>query len=205
MTKNITKKIVGWEVVKKDCKGNSQNIAEPQDNVLLNRPEVINGSTYKIEKSSHSEHAFYVTINNTIINGKVLPFEIFINSKNMENFSWIIALTRVISAVFRHGKDATFLVEELRSVIDPRGGYYRSGGKYIPSLVAEIGGCVETHMVKIGLIDPPLVSEDLKSKRKEAESKGIAIGSQCLKCSQFAVARLDGCDTCLSCGWSKCG
>lgn len=206
MTVKIDRKIVDYEVVKKEDVDTKEIKGQtlPQEITILQRPDYLDGSTYKI-KTPLSEHALYVTINNTTINGQIVPFEIFINSKNMENFSWIVALTRVISAVFRHGGDASFLVEELRSVVDPRGGYFKPGGKYMPSLVAEIGECIEIHMVKIGLIENEDVSQELKSKRKEAASQGLKGGTQCPKCSQFSVVRLDNCDTCLDCGWSKCG
>jgi len=135
--------------------------APAQDNVVqlhekLERPEMLIGSTYKV-KTPLSEHALYVTINDIILNHGTehelrRPFEIFINSKNMDHFQWIVALTRIISAVFRKGGDVTFLVEELRSVFDPRGGYFKKGGRYMPSLVAEIGDAIECHMRMIGLL-----------------------------------------------------
>ena len=219
MAVKIKRKIVEYQVVQQSEKPKkpkpapeatprivgSNSIAEiVQLQPLLQRPEDLDGATYKI-KTPLSEHALYVTINDITVKGKRRPFEIFINSKNMENFAWIVALTRVLSAVFRHGGDATFLVEELRSVVDPRGGYFKPGGKYMPSLVAEIGECIEKHMIKTGLIKEPEVPEALKAKRKSAKEAGIAGASQCPKCSQFSVARLDGCDTCLECGYSKCG
>lgn len=128
--------------------------AEP----LLQRPESLEGATYKI-KTPFNEHAFYVTINNILVDGQLRPFEIFINSKNMENFAWVVALTRVISAVLRREGDLTFLVEELRSIFDAHGGYFKPGGKLMPSIVAEIGDCLEKHMIKIGLIQPAQTSE----------------------------------------------
>jgi hypothetical protein len=216
MSVKIDRKIVDYQVVQ-DSPAEKKPEIEPiqvieSDNLaeviqiqpLLQRPEDLDGSTYKI-KTPLSEHALYVTINDIMVKGKRRPFEIFINSKNMENFAWIVALTRVLSAVFRHGGDATFLVEELRSVVDPRGGYFKPGGKYMPSLVAEIGECIETHMLKIGMIRSQEVSDELKAKRKTAKDSGIVGASQCPKCSQYSVARLDGCDTCLECGYSKCG
>ncbi|MBF0453374.1 MAG: TSCPD domain-containing protein [Magnetococcales bacterium] len=216
MSVKIDRKIVEYQVVSKTNepeaapepapkKSESGTIAEVIElQPLLQRPENLEGATYKI-KTPLSEHALYVTINDISVKGKRRPFEIFINSKNMENFAWIVALTRVLSAVFRHGGDASFLVEELRSVVDPRGGYFKPGGKYMPSLVAEIGECIETHMIRIGLIREAELSESLKAKRKTAKDSGIVGASQCPKCSQFSVARLDGCDTCLECGYSKCG
>jgi hypothetical protein len=213
MAVRINRKIVDFNVIPSKSE-TPQLIAEEgsgyskviQMQPLLNRPDELDGSTYKI-RTPLSEHALYVTINDIIVNGLRRPFEIFINSKNMDNFAWIVALTRVISAVFRHGGDATFLVSELRSVFDPRGGYIKPGGKYMPSLVAEIGECIEKHMIKIGIISLPEVTEELKAKRKVAKEKGIVGASQCTqeKCLQFAVVRLDGCDTCLECGYSKCG
>lgn len=193
----IDRKIVGVECVKK------QSVME-----LSQRQYELEGSTYKI-KTPLSDYALYITINNEVIDcGKqtehLRPREIFINSKNMENFSWIVALTRVISAVFRKGGDVTFLVEELRSVFDPRGGYFKPGGKYMPSLVAEIGECLEKHMIKIGMIQSSEPSQELTVKRQQAEEKGINGGSLCPKCGQLSIAKLEGCDTCLECGYSKC-
>ena len=120
---------------------------------LLQRPDVLDGSTHKI-KTPHSDHAFYVTINDILLDGQRRPFEIFINSKNMENFDWVVALTRIISAVFRQGGDITFLVEELKTIADGQGGYFKTGGKRMPSLVAEVGECLENHLIQIGIIDP---------------------------------------------------
>jgi hypothetical protein len=120
---------------------------------LLQRPDMLDGSTYKI-KTPNSDHALYVTINDLIVRGQRRPFEIFINSKNMDNFAWVVALTRVISAVFRREDDPTFLVEELKSIFDGQGGYFKPGGKRMPSVVAEIGECIEKHMIKIGFIEP---------------------------------------------------
>ncbi len=118
---------------------------------LLQRPDVLDGSTHKI-KTPHSDNAFYVTINDVISDGQRRPFEIFINSRNMENFDWVVALTRIISAVFRQGGNVAFLVEELKTISDGQGGYFKTGGKRMPSLVADIGECLEKHLVKIGMI-----------------------------------------------------
>ena len=120
---------------------------------LLQWPDVLDGSTHKI-KTPHSDYAFYVTINDVIVRGQRRPFEIFINSRNMENFDWVVALTRIISAVFRQGGDITFLVEELKTIADGQGGYFKTGGKRMPSLVSEIGECLENHLIKIGMISP---------------------------------------------------
>ncbi len=182
------------------------------------------GSTYKV-KTPLSEHALYVTINDIILNHGTpnelrRPFEIFINSKNMDHFQWIVALTRIISAVFRKGGDVTFLVEELRSVFDPRGGYFKKGGKYMPSLVAEIGDAIECHMRMIGLLKDDGLDEHQKKlvqeKRAQFEAASGSVddnscgdfpeGSQlCVKCHTKAVIQMDGCLTCLNCGDSKCG
>ena len=205
------------------AEGSASNVIQMHEK--LERPEMLIGSTYKI-KTPLSEHALYVTINDIVLNPetpyeKRRPFEIFINSKNMDHFQWIVALTRIISAVFRKGGDATFLVEELRSVFDPQGGYFKRGGKYTPSLVAEIGDAIEAHMKIIGMI----LEDDLDDhqqklvddKRQEYETRNQS-GSEnssttgfpaearlCKICQTKAVVLLDGCMTCLNCGDSKCG
>ena len=190
----------------------------------LERPEVLIGSTYKI-KTPVSDHAMYVTINDIVLNEGTeheqrRPFEIFINSKNLDHFQWIVALTRIISAVFRKGGDVTFLVEELKAVFDPRGGYWQSGGKFMPSIIAELGYVIEKHLQKIGLLRSPEMDEHRKAliaqKRKEYEAQQAQQdafakshypqGAQlCAKCSTAAVVLMDGCMTCLNCGDSKCG
>jgi len=193
----------------------------------LERPEMLLGSTYKI-KTPQSEHALYITINDIVLNPGTQhemrrPYEIFINSKNMDHFQWIVALTRIISAVFRKGGDVTFLVDELRSVFDPRGGYFKKGGKYKPSLVAEIGDAIECHMKIIGMIEDKGIDKNqqeiLDAKRREYESIHASNGNGnnespdefppnaqlCMKCHTKAVISMDGCMTCLSCGDSKCG
>ena len=193
----------------------------------VERPERLLGSTYKI-KTPLSDHALYVTINDIVLNPdtpyeKRRPFEIFINSKNMDHFQWIVALTRIVSAVFRKGGDVTFLVEELRSVFDPQGGYFKRGGKYTPSLVAEIGDAIEAHMRMIGMIRDdglePHQQKLIDEKRRELENQPTpytsAAGEKpvtsfpksahlCLKCHTKAMVLLDGCMTCLNCGDSKC-
>lgn len=219
MTVKISRKIVSSEIVGQAADRSSEvpaKVVVVEESVdrqrpveLERRPEELEGSTYKI-KTPLSEHALYITINDVVIRsaGNQVhrrPFEIFINSKNMENFAWIVALTRVISSVFRKGGDVTFLVEELRSVFDPRGGYFKPGGKYMPSLVAEIGECLEKHLVKIGMIRPEEPSPELQEKRQKAEDLGMSGGRQCPKCAQMTMVRLEGCDTCLECGYSKCG
>lgn len=216
----------------------------------VERPDVLIGSTYKV-KSPLFEHALYVTINDIVLNQGTAhesrrPFEIFINSKNMDHFQWIVALTRIMSAVFRKGGDCTFLVEEMKAVFDPRGGYFKSGGVYMPSIVAEIGAVVEDHLKLIGMIHDPELSDAQRAliaekraaydaeqaKKKTAELSaavtasgaastakttattgkteatvegGIPGASVCPKCSAMALVVMDGCQTCLNCGYSKCG
>jgi|TARA_B110000444_G_scaffold80_2_gene101 hypothetical protein len=192
----------------------------------VSRPEELHGSTYKV-KTPQSEHALYITINDIILNSGTdneqrRPFEIFINSKNMEQFQWVVALTRVISAVFRKGGDCTFLAEELKAVFDPQGGYFKRGGKFMPSLVAEIGEAIEHHLTKIGMMKVGEITESQKialaEKRAEYDSRTTPVSengeidntfpassSLCAKCMTKAVILLDGCMTCLNCGDSKCG
>ena len=169
----------------------------------LDRPNELEGSTYKL-KWPDSEHAIYVTINDALVNGSRRPFEVFINSKNMEHFAWTVALTRMISAVFRRGGDVSFVVEELKAVFDPRGGAWVNG-KYIPSILAAIGGVLETHMVKIGFLEGEGLGlkEDPKSNQviNFSENKAKA----CTSCGQFEMQMVEGCMTCRSCGYSKCG
>ncbi len=249
MAVKIDKKIIDYSVVKADQQAQEQKSALTDEtpvqlqtdinneidlptNVVrmhekVARPEMLLGSTYKI-KTPLSEHSLYVTINDIILNPqtpyeKRRPFEIFINSKNMDHFQWIVALTRIISAVFRKGGDVTFLVEELRSVFDPKGGYFKKGGKYTPSLVAEIGDAIEAHMKMIGMIKENTLDEHqqalVDTKRREYEEHELSAGTAnnsvksdfpdsaqlCAKCSTKAVVLMDGCMTCLNCGDSKCG
>ena len=180
------------------------------------RPEQLAGSTYKI-KTPLSEHALYVTINDVVLNPGTehelrRPFEIFIDSRNMEHFQWIVALTRIISAVFRKGGDVAFLVEELHSVFDPGGGYLKRGGRHVPSLVAEIGTVIEEHLITIGLMkrDGPDERQQrhIDEVRRELgceEGEFPPDAAVCARCSTKAAVMLDGCMTCLNCGDSKCG
>ena len=254
MAVKIDKKIKGYSVITPDDKAREAAAAaaaaktaavqaanDPsivQMHEAIERPEMLLGSTYKI-KSPLVEHAFYVTINDIILNAGTeheirRPFEVFINSKSMEHFQWIVALTRIMSAVFRKGGDVTFLVEEMKAVFDPKGGYFKAGGVYMPSLVAELGSVVEDHLKSIGMIHDPELSVHQKAliaeKRKQYEerSKGHsekvaevvvleaneaaadngsfpASASMCHKCSTKALVIMDGCQTCLNCGYSKCG
>ena len=190
----------------------------------VQRPEFLIGATYKI-KTPVSDHAMYVTINDIILNEDTpyeqrRPFEIFINSKNLDHFQWIVALTRIISAVFRKGGDVTFLVDELKAVFDPRGGYWQAGGKFMPSIIAELGYVIEKHLQFIGLLKKQELDETAqkiiaekraefqeRNKQTDAFSKShFPEGAQlCAKCSTAAVVMMDGCMTCLNCGDSKCG
>ncbi|HEX4534986.1 MAG TPA: LAGLIDADG family homing endonuclease [Rhizomicrobium sp.] len=169
----------------------------------LDRPEVLIGQTYKI-KWLDSDHAFYITINDIEKDGRRRPFEIFINSKNMEAYAWTLALTRMISAVFRRGGDVSFVVEELKAVFDPRGGQWMDK-HYVPSLLAAIGEVIERHLIATGFMkagDPILPDEKL---RAVAQGQEIVPARFCPRCSSPSFVKLEGCDTCLSCGYSKCG
>ncbi len=170
-------------------------IAEP-----LDRPPTLEGQTYKL-KWPESEHAIYITINDIIIAGHRRPFEVFINSKNMEHFAWTVALTRMISAVFRRGGDISFVVEELKAVFDPRGGAWMEG-RYIPSILAAIGGVIERHLVSIGFI----TGEGMGLK---ADPQGLVAdrprGKACSSCGSYDLRMIEGCLTCSNCGYSKCG
>ena len=238
MAIKIDKKITGYNVVKPEDKvataaataAKDASAAEPRQAEVIQmhesveRPETLVGSTFKI-KSPLFEHALYVTINDIVLNAGTKhelrrPFEIFINSKNLDHFQWIVALTRIISAVFRKGGDVTFLVEELKAVFDPRGGYWQSGGKFMPSIIAELGYVIEKHLQTIGLLKSPEMDEhrkklieekkaefEARAKQQDAFAKShFPEGAQlCAKCSTAAVVLMDGCMTCLNCGDSKCG
>jgi hypothetical protein len=265
MAVKIDKKIKGYAVVTPEDKAKAAHVESvaraaaeaelPTADVIqmherIERPEVLIGSTYKI-KSPLVEHAMYVTINDIVLNAgseheQRRPFEVFINSKSMEHFQWIVALTRIMSAVFRKGGDVTFLVEEMKAVFDPKGGYFKAGGVYMPSLVAELGSIVEDHLKSIGMIHDPEMSPERRAliaeKRAAFENRSkknsdvsaaaaakaapaapvdehpnetIAVtgdgasfppsATMCHKCSAKAVVIMDGCATCLNCGYSKCG
>jgi ribonucleoside-diphosphate reductase alpha chain len=180
----------------------------------LSRPEALPGQTYKV-RWPDSEHALYITLNDIIQDGRRRPFEIFINSKNMEHFAWTVALTRMISAVFRRGGDVSFVVEEMKAVFDPRGGAWMEG-RYVPSLLAAIGDVIERHMIEIGFLPP---KRGLGEHALEAQvvnlatepGSGMALGlaaprlRQCPKCGEASLIRLEDCDQCTGCGYSKCG
>ena len=227
MVKKIDKKIVAYKVRTKD---EPQEELAPQDDVVhmhetVLRPERLMGTTYKLKTPEHvSEHSLFITINDIILNEGTVhetrrPFEIFINSKSLEHYQWIVALTRIISAVFRKGGDVTFLVEELRSVFDPKGGYWNKG-KYVPSLIAEIGNVIESHLTEIGMLKATGLDEHQQAflAEKQAELKAAqdaeeqqagsgfpANAALCYKCHTKALVLKDGCMTCLNCGDSKCG
>ncbi|WP_170406941.1 adenosylcobalamin-dependent ribonucleoside-diphosphate reductase [Ruegeria arenilitoris] len=168
----------------------------------LDRPQSLEGSTYKL-KWPDSEHAIYLTINDIVIGGRRRPFEVFINSKNMEHYAWTLALTRMISAVFRRGGDVSFVVEELKAVFDPRGGAWVQG-KYIPSILAAIGGVIEQHLINIGFLEGEGMG--LKSDpQAQVVNMDTPRGKACPSCGQFDMVMIEGCMTCRSCGHSKCG
>jgi ribonucleoside-diphosphate reductase alpha chain len=175
----------------------------------LDRPEVLEGNTYKVNWPE-SDHAMYITVNDVIQDGRRRPFEIFINSKNMEHYAWTLALTRMISAVFRRGGDVSFVVEEMKAVFDPRGGHWHRG-RYVPSLLAAIGEVIEQHMIDIGFIaDSNAETGDLEAAQKvvnlDAPNEADAPKMRgCPKCGQPSLVRQENCDICLSCGYSKCG
>jgi hypothetical protein len=230
MTTKIDKKIISYKVVTEDKQSQQANDFTPEYDVesmheKMERPEMLLGSTYKI-KTPQSDHALYITINDMVLNAGTAyeerrPYEIFINSKNMEHYQWVTALTRVISAIFRKSGDITFLVEELKGIFDPKGGYFKKGGVFMPSLVAEIGCAIEIHMRVCGMLKVDEMDENQKkflaAKRKEFEARhsdtasideeGVfpAQAALCGKCNTKALVLMDGCMTCLNCGDSKCG
>lgn len=168
----------------------------------LDRPQELDGSTYKL-KWPDSEHAIYITVNDVVIGGHRRPFEVFINSKNMEHFAWTVALTRMISAVFRRGGDVSFVVEELKAVFDPRGGAWMKG-KYVPSILAAIGGVIETHMISTGFIAGVGMGLKVDPQADVVNLSGPK-GKACTSCGAFDLRMVEGCMTCASCGYSKCG
>ena len=210
----IEKKIVGYAVKQPEAEqkverpefrreGGAGNRAEViRMHEKLERPEVLIGSTFKV-KTPVSDHAMYVTINDIILNEgteyeKRRPFEIFINSKNLDHYQWIVALTRIISAVFRKGGDVAFLVDELKAVFDPRGGYWQPGGKYMPSIIAELGYIVEKHLVAIGMVAAPALDEgqqqliaekraEFEESRKQKDAFLTANTRKGLSCAASAV------------------
>ncbi len=175
----------------------------------LDRPEALPGQTYKI-RWPEGEHAIYITLNDIVQDGRRRPFEVFINSKNMEHYAWTVGLTRMISAVFRRGGDVSFVVEELKAVFDPRGGAWMNG-RYVPSLLAAMGDVIERHMIDIGFIPNRNAAPQDQAKRQVVNLPHTGHGlagsglSQCPKCGEASLIRQEGCDQCTSCGYSKCG
>lgn len=192
----------------------------------LDRPQALPGRTYKL-KWPESDHAIYITLNDIVQDQRRRPFEIFINSKNMEHYAWTVALTRMISAVFRRGGDVSFVVEELKAVFDPRGGAWVKG-RYLPSLLAAIGEVIERHMLDIGFLTRPEntrpentrqenLTESLQETAREgarteqafshapqASQTGQRGPAQCPRCGAAAVIKQEGCDLCTACGHSRC-
>ena len=238
MSIKIDTEITGYKVVTKNTPVIAQEaavktvaVAQANDVVdmseAIQRPEMIHGATYKI-KTPDSEHAVYLTLNDIILNEGTehelrRPFEIFINSKNLDHYQWVVALTRMMSAVFRKGGDVTFLVDELKAVFDPQGGYFKKGGRFMPSLVAEMGFVIEAHLEMIGLIKPKELDEGQKQLIAEKRAQYEAAqntktsvsevksedsfppnATMCSKCNEKSVVILDGCSCCLQCGQSKC-
>ena len=182
----------------------------------LDREEALDGKTYKVNWPE-SDHAIYITLNDILDDsGRIRPFEVFINSKNMEHYAWTVALTRMISAVFRRGGDISFVVEELKAVFDPRGGQWM-GGRYVPSLLAAIGEVIERHLKEIGFLAAPgeqsggieMVKQpqvvNIGASEGNTPPASASMFRQCPKCAQLSLMRQEGCDTCTSCGYSKCG
>jgi ribonucleoside-diphosphate reductase alpha chain len=176
----------------------------------LDRPEALPGKTYKV-RWPESDHAIYITLNDIIQDGRRRPFEVFINSKNMEHYAWTVALTRMISAVFRRGGDLSFVVEELKAVFDPRGGQWMHG-RYVPSLLAAIGEVIESHMIEIGFLPAPGLEKTPGRQQKVpfrvVGHLGVGLDPrcrQCPKCGSPSLIRQEDCDICTGCGYSKCG
>jgi ribonucleoside-diphosphate reductase alpha chain len=179
----------------------------------LERPPALQGATYKLRWPG-SDNAIYITINDIERDGRQRPFEVFINSKNLEHYAWTVALTRMISAIFRRGGDVTFVVEELKAIFDPQGGQWM-GGRYVPSLLAAIGEVIEGHMIRTGFLSAPAASEQKTSDGRIALSSGgeapaaeprpAAAGRTCPRCNSRSLYRREGCWVCADCGYSKCG
>jgi len=212
----IENKITAYKVVDKDAEVLLPILAAETMHEKLERPECLRGSSYKI-KPPQSEHALYITINDMVLNEgtdneELHPYEIFVNSKNMENFQWVVALTRVTSAVFRKGGDVGFLVDELKAVFDPQGGYWKKGGVFMPSLVAEIGCTIETHLKSTGRIKTVIDEHQqafIAAKRKEFDEREGSNGFNdkaimCKKCNSKSVIMMDNCLCCTACGDSHC-
>ncbi len=187
-------------------KNTQSAVSAPADVVYLSdpldRPESLEGHTYKLQWPD-SPHAIYITLNDIVLQGRRIPFEIFINSKNMEHYAWTVALTRMISAVFRRGGDVSFVVEELKAVFDPRGGAWM-GGKYVPSILAAIGGVIERHLVSIGFMQDGGLGLRADPEAERAVIGAAAPSPTCPACGEHEMAMIEGCMTCRTCGYSKC-
>jgi ribonucleoside-diphosphate reductase alpha chain len=174
----------------------------PESNELMVRVDKLSGATYKL-RWPDSEHAMYVTVNDIEQDGVKRPFEVFVNSKNLEHYAWVVALTRMISAVFRRGGEVAFVADELKQVFDPRGGQWKNG-RYVPSLVAAIGDIIERHMIETGFLAPAEKPIGKTATQSLEMTSATHVGQLCPKCSQPGLVREAGCLSCIQCGWSKC-
>jgi hypothetical protein len=208
-TVNIDKKIKSIKII-----GNKKEDGIKKEQIspeILDRPDRLFGMTYKL-KSPLAESAIYITINNIWIGDKMYPFEIFINTKSLQNQQWIITLTRLISAIFRqhatYNNDISFMIREMKSVFDPSGGYLKKNKK-IPSLVAEIAEVIEEHLISIGCIEDTkkelLMPEEELEKKINTGTLSMSNALECPSCSNISFIKMDGCMTCLVCGYSHCG
>ena len=204
----ISQPIVGIAIKESESE---QELVKIKMNEKLKRPQVLRGYTYKVTTPVYN-HSIYITINDMLLNEGTEheswhPFEVFINSKNMDSFQWIVALTRIMSAVFRKGGDVTFIIEELKSVFDPKGGYYKIGGKgkFMNSLVAEIGDIVEQHLVMLGLATSKKVPVVAKETVSSTPTDKSIVGKQCPECLENTFIPKENCTYCTSCGYSTCG
>jgi len=192
-------------LLKTDDKNQKKNGTAIASQIHIPRPTELDGTTYKI-KTPLSSEAIYLTVNDIIEeDGRRRPYELFINTKNLQHFSWIVAMTRLISAVFRRESDPSFLVDELKSIYDPNGGYF-SEGRYIPSIAADIGFVIEKHLVKLGIMQGKDSTKNPteSSMAKPDEKKGKNKMAFCPQCNQPSLYSQENCLKCLSCGYSKC-
>jgi len=183
-------------------------LASEKLNTLKKEPrqDVLNAKVYKL-KSSFVDYAIYITLSYKLDdNGNRIPYEIFINSKDLTKSAEYAVLTRLISAVFRRSEDPTFIIEELKSIYDPNGGHFKEG-RYYPSIYAEIGDILEKFFFDIGIMK--------KKERKEMSEQGPAAPKKdeinlelkiCPKCGQKSLKLEGGCMACMNpdCGYSKC-
>jgi len=186
--------------IRNKVNGEYKYIPVREDNDPTPRPDTLDGSTYKIK---YGPDAVYITITDIEENGVTRPFEIFINSKNIEHYAWTIGMARMISAVFRRSHNSHFVVQELKEVFDPKGGAWMKQ-KYVPSLLAAIGGVIEEHMIRINYVGgyPAILPE----ADEETPVIGMkAVPSACPQCKGFNVHLSGGCPVCADCGHSKCG